>query len=55
MAHLKELNQSIIEGDSSEAVSLTNMCLKEGMPTQDILDKALLPEVEFTTAPAIDP
>jgi len=45
MADLKALTQSIIEGDSSKAVSLTNMCLKEGIPTQDILDKALLPGI----------
>jgi len=32
MARLKELNQSIIEGDSSKAVSLTNTCLEEGIP-----------------------
>lgn len=42
---LKELTQSIIQGDSSEAVSLTNMCLQKGVPAKDILDKGLIPGI----------
>ena len=46
MVDFNEISKSIIEGDTSRAVELTNAALEEGILAKNILEKGLIPGIK---------